>query len=220
MVTTMTQSLTIPHLGLSDEIDMTRLVVARESLKPLANIRGVRLTYMPFIIKAASLAMKSYPLINSKLNPNGSEVTLLAAHNVAIAVDTPSGLVVPNIKHCERRSLMDIALELQRVIGLAQTNKLPPEDLQGSTFSLSNIGAIAGTYASPVLVVPQVAIGAVGKIQKLPRYDAAGTVVPAHIMVVSWSADHRVIDGGTIANFSNLFKQYLEEPAAMLFDLK
>jgi len=216
----MTQSLTIPHLGLSDEIDVSRLVSARNELKPISSSRGVKLTYMPFIIKAASLAMKSFPLINSKLNPNHTEVTLLAAHNIAIAVDTPSGLVVPNIKHCERRSLLDIALELQRVIALAQQNKLAPEDLQGSTFSLSNIGAIGGTYASPVLVSPQVVIGVVGKIQKLPRYDVNGNVVPVHIMVVSWSADHRVIDGGTIANFSNLFKQYLEEPTAMLLDLK
>eukprot|EP01128_Nolandella_sp_AFSM9_P004036 TRINITY_DN1776_c0_g1_i1.p1 TRINITY_DN1776_c0_g1~~TRINITY_DN1776_c0_g1_i1.p1 ORF type:complete len:514 (+),score=150.46 TRINITY_DN1776_c0_g1_i1:31-1572(+) len=220
MVSSMTQSLSVPHLGLSDEIDMTRLVKMRTMLKPVAASRGVKLSYMPFVLKAISLAIKSYPIVNARMNDSATEVTLVASHNIAIAIDTPGGLVVPNIKNVQDLSVLEIASELSRLISLAHDNKLSPDDLSNSTFSLSNIGAIAGTYASPVLVPNTVTIGAIGKIQKLPRYNELDEVVPVHIMNVSWSADHRVIDGGNIANFSNLVKQYLEEPGSMTFDLR
>ena len=134
-------------------------------------------------------------------------------------MDTPQGLLVPNIKKVHQMSVVEIAEELNRLQDLGLRGKLGADDLKNGTFSLSNIGSIGGTYAKPVIMPPQVAIGAVGKVQKLPRFDANDNLVKAHIMNVSWSADHRIIDGATMARFSNLMKNYIENPASMILDL-
>lgn len=220
MAVSMNESLSIPHFGYCDEIDMSNLMTVRDKLKDAAKSQGVSLNYLPFFIKAASLAMLSYPDINSTLSPDMKFITRLAGHNIAIAIATPSGLVVPNIKQVQNLSIHQISLEIQRLVSLANANKLNASDLTGSTFTLSNIGSLGGTYASPVLVSPQVVIGALGKIQKLPRFDQNGNVIPAQIMQISWSGDHRVIDGATIALFSNLFKDFIENPSMMMLYLK
>jgi len=220
MAKSMTQALTIPHFGYSDEIDMTQLVALRNIMKETAKSKGIKLSYMPFILKAASLALRVYPMLNASLAPDLSEMIYKAAHNIGVAMDTPTGLVVPNVKNVEERSILEIAAELQRLQTLSKDAKLQQADLTGGTFTISNIGAIGGTYAHPVIMLPEVAIGAVGKIQKVPRFDAHDRVVAAHVMQVSWSADHRCIDGATVANFSNLWKSYLEEPSRMLVELK
>ena len=134
-------------------------------------------------------------------------------------MDTPQGLLVPNIKKVHQMSVVEIAEELNRLQDLGLRGKLGADDLKNGTFSLSNIGSIGGTYAKPVIMPPQVAIGAVGKVQKLPRFDANDNLVKAHIMNVSWSADHRIIDGATMARYSNLMKNYIENPASMILDL-
>lgn len=220
MVKKMNESLSIPHFGYCDEVVLDELVKVRKELKPLAEKRGVKLSYMPFFIKACSLGLKQYPILNSSLSADQTEVIFRGAHNIGIAVDTPTGLVVPNIKNVQELTLFEVANELNRLIELAKHNKLPPSDLQGGTFSLSNIGAIGGTYAKPVLVAPEVCIGAIGKMQTLPRFDAKGAVYPANIVQFSWSADHRVVDGASMANFFNLVKFYLEHPASMVMDTK
>lgn len=225
MVKTMTQSNSIPHFGYCDEVEMDALVLLREELKALAEQRGVKLSYMPFILKATSLALKQYPLLNSSVNPEVTKLIYKASHNLGIAMDTPHGLYVPNIKNVQSLSVFEIAQELNRLHKLGLDGKLGKEDLTGGTFSLSNIGSIGGTYAKPVVLAPEVAIGALGKIQRLPRFASARgsdaeRVVAKRIMVVSWSADHRVIDGATMANFSNLWKNYLENPKTMLLDTR
>ncbi|KAL4087431.1 hypothetical protein PRIC1_013323 [Phytophthora ramorum] len=219
MVKSMNAALQIPHFGYADEIQMDALYDLRKELKPLAESRGVKLSFMPFIIKAASLALKHYPMLNATVNESETELTLVAAHNISVAMDTPAGLIVPNVKNVESKSVMEIAEDLNRLQQLAVAGKLTPSDLTGGTFSISNIGSIGGTYMSPVLMVPQVAIGAIGQIQKLPRYDAEGNVEPVRLMNVSWSGDHRVIDGATMARFSNQWKGYLETPVSMLTEM-
>ncbi|KAG6597792.1 Lipoamide acyltransferase component of branched-chain alpha-keto acid dehydrogenase complex [Phytophthora cinnamomi] len=219
MVKSMNAALQIPHFGYADEIRMDALYNLRNELKPLAELRGVKLSFMPFIIKAASLALKHYPMLNATVNESETELTLVAAHNISVAMDTPTGLIVPNVKNVQTKSIMEIAEDLNRLQQLAVAGKLAPADLTGGTFSISNIGSIGGTYMSPVLMVPQVAIGAIGKIQKLPRYDAEGNVEPMRLMNVSWSGDHRVIDGATMARFSNQWKTYLETPVSMLTEM-
>ncbi|KAH7970820.1 hypothetical protein HPB49_015818 [Dermacentor silvarum] len=202
MAKTMAQSLAIPHFGYCDEINVTRLVELRPILKPLADQMGVRLSYMPFFMKGC--------------------------HNVGIAMDTPNGLVVPVVKNVESKNIMEIAADLNRLQNLGVAGQLQQDDLTGATITLSNIGAasldfpclVGGTYAKPVIARPMVCIGAIGTIQKLPRFDADDNVIKAHIMQVSWSADHRVIDGATMSRFSNLWKMYLETPAMMLVHLK
>ncbi|NXS07663.1 ODB2 dehydrogenase, partial [Neodrepanis coruscans] len=208
MVKTMSVALKIPHFGYCDEIDLTHLVQLREDLKPLAEIRGVKLSFMPFFMKAASLGLLQYPILNASLDENCQNVTYKASHNIGVAMDTGQGLIVPNVKN------------VQVCSSLGSAGQLGTSDLTGGTFTLSNVGTIGGTYTKPVILPPEVAIGALGKIQVLPRFNGKGEVFKAQIMNVSWSADHRIIDGATMARFSNLWKSYLENPASMLLDLK
>eukprot|EP00027_Filamoeba_sp_ATCC50430_P006869 CAMPEP_0168564316 /NCGR_PEP_ID=MMETSP0413-20121227/13177_1 /TAXON_ID=136452 /ORGANISM="Filamoeba nolandi, Strain NC-AS-23-1" /LENGTH=506 /DNA_ID=CAMNT_0008595973 /DNA_START=43 /DNA_END=1560 /DNA_ORIENTATION=- len=212
MAKTMAASVSVPRFGYCDEIVMDALLKFRKDLKSIGDKQGVKITYMPIIIKAISLALKKYPYLNSHYNDAAGTLTLKASHNIGVAMDTPNGLVVPNIKNVQDKSLIEVAREMNRLHELALKAALPRDDLTGGTFSISNIGSIGGTYASPVIVVPEVAIGAIGRMQKVPRFDEKNNVIPVHVMNVSWSADHRVIDGATMANFSNLWKNYLENP--------
>ncbi|XP_013141448.1 PREDICTED: lipoamide acyltransferase component of branched-chain alpha-keto acid dehydrogenase complex, mitochondrial isoform X1 [Papilio polytes] len=219
MVKSMTEAMKIPHFGLSDEYDVTKLVESRESLKVIAQERGVKLTYMPIIIKASSLALTAYPVLNSSLDAACENLTYKANHNIGIAMDTPNGLVVPVIKNVQHKTILDIARELNILQEKGTKGQLGLNDLSGGTFTLSNIGIVGGTYAKPVIVPPQVSIGALGKIQVLPRFNSEGEVTKSHILTVSWSADHRVVDGVTMARFSNALKQYLEDPYKLLLDI-
>ncbi|XP_040895540.1 lipoamide acyltransferase component of branched-chain alpha-keto acid dehydrogenase complex, mitochondrial isoform X2 [Toxotes jaculatrix] len=220
MVKTMTAALKIPHFGYCDELDLSRLVVLRAELRSVAEGRGVKLSYMPFFIKAASLSLLHFPILNASVDEACQNITYKASHNIGLAMDTSQGLLVPNVKNVQLLSVFEIAQELNRLQVLGSTGQLGTADLSGGTFTLSNIGSIGGTYAKPVILPPEVAIGALGKIQVLPRFDGGGQVVPAHIMKVSWSADHRIIDGATMCRFSNLWREYLENPASMVLDLK
>ncbi|XP_037527186.1 LOW QUALITY PROTEIN: lipoamide acyltransferase component of branched-chain alpha-keto acid dehydrogenase complex, mitochondrial-like [Rhipicephalus sanguineus] len=220
MAKTMAQSLAIPHFGYCDEINVTRLVELRPVLKPLADRIGVRLSFMPFFVKALSVSLFEYPILNAYVDEKVENITIKGCHNVGIAMDTPNGLVVPVVKNTESKNIMEIAADLNRLQNLGVAGQLQQDDLSGATITLSNIGAVGGTYAKPVIARPMVCIGAIGTIQKLPRFDANDNVITAHIMQVSWSADHRVIDGATMSRFSNLWKMYLETPAMMLVHLK
>eukprot|EP00118_Oscarella_pearsei_P011007 m.70535 g.70535 ORF g.70535 m.70535 type:complete len:474 (+) comp35698_c0_seq4:34-1455(+) len=221
MVKTMTQANRIPHFGYSDEVAMDALVQLRMNLNDqMANERGIRLSYMPFFIKAASAALTQYPVLNSHLNDDCTEILFKASHNIGVAVDSPDGLIVPNVKAVQSRSIYEIALELRRLRELATAGRLGADDLSGGSFTLSNIGMIGGTYVNPVILPPEVCIGGIGRMQLLPRFDQGGDVVATHVMAISWSADHRVIDGATVARFSNLWKSYLEEPGRLLVDLR
>jgi len=220
MTKAMVESLKIPHFGYSDEIDMSQLVKLRADLKEASLARGIKLSYMPFIVKACSMALSHYPILNSSLNTEAETITYKASHNIGLAMDTPMGLLVPNIKGVQGLSVFEIAVELNRLHQTGLVGKLTSKDLSGGTFSLSNIGSIGGTYAKPVILTPEVAIGALGKIYTVPRYSADGSLLPCQVMNVSWSADHRCIDGATMARFSNIWKGYLENPSSMLLDMK
>lgn len=142
-------------------------------------------------------------------------------------MDTPRGLLVPVIREVQNKSIFDIAKELNELQQLGAKSMLTEQHLSGGTFTLSNIGSIGGTYASPILVVPQVCIGALGRTQTVPRFASEPVsgqplppVVATKIMNISWSGDHRIIDGATIARFSNAFKGYLEQPATMVAFMK
>ncbi|XP_045403401.1 lipoamide acyltransferase component of branched-chain alpha-keto acid dehydrogenase complex, mitochondrial isoform X1 [Lemur catta] len=220
MVKTMSAAMKIPHFGYSDEVDLTELVKLREELKPIALARGIKLTFMPFFLKAASLGLLQFPILNASVDENCQNITYKASHNIGIAMDTEQGLIVPNVKNVQACSIFEIATELDRLQKLGSAGQLSTTDLTGGTFTLSNIGSIGGTYAKPVILPPEVAIGAFGSIKALPRFNQKGEVCKSQIMNVSWSADHRVIDGATMSRFSNLWKSYLENPALMLLHLK
>ncbi|ATC98637.1 MULTISPECIES: dihydrolipoyllysine-residue acetyltransferase [Pseudoalteromonas] len=207
---------TIPHFTLSDEIDLTELISLRKSLKEQYAKQGVKLTMMPFFIKALSLALKEFPVINSQVNADCTELTYFNDHNIGMAVDSKLGLLVPNIKSCQAKNMVDIANEVSRLTEQAREGRVTPADLKGGTISISNIGAIGGTTATPIINKPEVAIVALGKLQHLPRFNEKGEVESRAIMQISWSGDHRIIDGATMARFNNLWKHYLETPSAML----
>lgn len=207
---------TIPHFTYCEEIDLTELIALRLSLKDQYAKQGIKLTMMPFFIKALSMAIKQFPIMNSQVNSDCTALTYFDDHNVGIAVDSKVGLLVPNIKGCQHKSIIQIAEDLTRLTDQAREGRVSPADLKGGTISISNIGALGGTVATPIINKPEVAIVALGKVQALPRFNAKGDVEARHLMQISWSGDHRVIDGGTIARFTNLWKQYLEQPASML----
>uniref|UniRef100_A0A182W4N9 Dihydrolipoamide acetyltransferase component of pyruvate dehydrogenase complex n=1 Tax=Anopheles minimus TaxID=112268 RepID=A0A182W4N9_9DIPT len=220
MVRSMTDALKIPHFAYCDEVDVTKLVEVRSQLKEEAARQGIKLTYMPFFLKAASNALLQHPILNSSFDEPAESVIYKAYHNISVAMQTPQGLVVPNVKNVEQKSILQIANDLNALQERGAKGALTPNDFANGTFALSNIGIIGGTYTHPVVMTPQVAIGGLGKTRILPRFDDAGQVVPAHIMVVSWTADHRVIDGVTMASFSNLWKQYLENPNLLMLGAK
>lgn len=212
-------SSTIPHFTYGDEVDVTALLALRAQLKIKAEQQGIRLTLMPFIMKAMALAIQKFPILNSQVNADCTEIHYQPHCNIGMAVDSKLGLMVPNIKKVETLSILQIAQEVTRLAEAARAGRVSPADLQGGTISISNIGALGGTYASPVVNPPEVAIVALGKTQTLPRFNASGDVVARSLMNISWSGDHRIIDGGTIARFSLLWQSYLEDPSLMLLDL-
>ncbi|MDR9439794.1 MAG: 2-oxo acid dehydrogenase subunit E2 [Halomonas sp.] len=210
---------TIPHFQYGEELDVTDLLALRERLKPEAQACEARLTLMPFFMKAMALAIRDFPILNSRLNEAGDEIHYLPSCNIGMAVDGKAGLMVPNVKGVERLTLLEIAGEIQRLTHEAREGRVAQADLKGGTISISNIGALGGTYAAPIINAPEVAIVAIGKTQWLPRFDDRDQVVKRAIMTVTWAGDHRLIDGGTIARFCNAWKGYLEAPETMLLHL-
>lgn len=217
MFKTMTASIKIPHFSYSDEVNVTDLIKLRESLKGEAECLGVKLTFMAFFIKAASFALAKYPILNSSLDEENESVIYKSAHNISIAMATSNGLVVPNLKNCEQKTVFKIARELNELLERARNGKLNPNDFANGTFSLSNIGVIGGTYTKPTIAPPQVSIGAIGTTHVVPRFIGdSDKIQRVHLIYVSWSADHRVIDGVTMAAFSNEWKRFIENPCRFM----
>ncbi|ORZ20518.1 2-oxoacid dehydrogenases acyltransferase-domain-containing protein [Absidia repens] len=230
MYKTMTASLAIPQLGYKDEIELDATTKYRSALnahlaKNPSQHPFTKISYLPIFVKSLSLALSYYPIMNARVTGDLSDVNSLrvvyrGAHNIGVAMDTPQGLIVPNIKHVESKSIFQVASELHRLVELGKNNAIPLADLQGGTITLSNIGTISGTYANPVIVSSELAIVALGKMQVLPRFDDNGKVVAKQILPISWSADHRVIDGATVARFGNSWKSIIENPALLASELR
>ncbi|MGI3002400.1 dihydrolipoyllysine-residue acetyltransferase [Shewanella algae] len=210
----------IPHFTYCEELDLTELIALREAMKAKYSNDELKLTMMPFFMKAMSLALTEFPVINSRVNADCTELTYLGRHNIGMAVDSKVGLLVPNVKDVQDKSILDVAAEVTRLTQAARSGRVAPADLKDGSISISNIGALGGTVATPIINKPEVAIVALGKVQTLPRFNAKGKVEARKLMQVSWSGDHRVIDGGTIARFCNLWKQYLEQPQEMLLAMR
>ena len=206
---------TIPHFTFVDEIDVTELIQLRATLKS-TYADQVKITLMPLLIKSLSLSLSQFPIMNSRVDNEFTELTYLGSHNIGMAVDGKNGLLVPNVKDVQKRSILEIAAEVSRLTDAARSGIINIAELRGGTITISNIGAIGGISASPIINSPEVAIVALGKIQDLPRFNSDNQIISRKIMSVSWSGDHRVIDGATIARFNNCWKAYLENPNTML----
>jgi 2-oxoisovalerate dehydrogenase E2 component (dihydrolipoyl transacylase) len=225
MFKSMTGSLNIPHFLYSDTLDITKLADMRQRLNATRNPETTpKFSYLPFIVKAVSLAMNRYPLLNARLDqtsdPKRPQLMMRSVHNIGIAMDTPGGLVVPVIKAVNAQSITSIAQEIQRLAQLGQAGKLGTSDLTGGTITVTNIGSIGGEVVAPVVVEGQLAIMGVGKIKTIPVFAEDGvTVKPAQAVNLSWSADHRVVDGATMARMAQVVQKYLEEPGSMIVDM-
>jgi 2-oxoisovalerate dehydrogenase E2 component (dihydrolipoyl transacylase) len=220
MFKTMTASLSIPHFLYSDSIDLTSLTSLRSRVNKGAT--PSKLTALPFIIKAVSLALQHYPLLNAHLDTSGPkpEVTQISSHNIGFAVDSPAGLLVPVIKKANLHSVESLTVEILRLSELAKLGKLGNADLAGATFTVSNIGSIGGGVVSPVIVPPQVAILAIGKSRIVPAFSKQGDLIKKEECIFSWAADHRVIDGALAARCAAKVKEYLEDTEKMLVKLR
>jgi 2-oxoisovalerate dehydrogenase E2 component (dihydrolipoyl transacylase) len=211
---------TIPHFTYAEEIDVTKLDALRQELKASFADQGAKLSMMPFLMKALALSLPHFPELNSRVNESCTEITYLNEVNIGMAADTPLGLLVPNVKNVESLSLFEVCQEVNRLADMARQGKLKNNEMKGGTITISNIGVIGGTVATPIISKPEVAIVALGKIQTLPRFNEKGEVEARKIMQISWSGDHRVIDGATMARFCNHWKAYLENPVTMLSHLR
>ncbi len=223
MFKTMTRSLSIPHFLYADEVDVTALSMLRQRLNKQPSSTQ-RLSYLPFVIKAVSLALEDFPLLNARVDAENRDsapkLVMREKHNIGVAMDTPQGLLVPNIKHVSTRSILDIASDIYRLQALAKDGKLSVNDLTGGTITVSNVGSIGGTYVAPVLVQSEVAILGIGKARAIPAFDDHDRVVKRDVMNFSWSADHRVVDGATMARMAERVRAFVEEPALMMTKLR
>ena len=208
---------TAAHFTYVEEIDVTQLVKVREQGKERAAAAGVKLTYMPFILKALVPALRDFPLLNASLDEERQELVMHRAINVGVAVDTPNGLVVPVVRDVPGRSLFELGREVAELADRARAGKTKPEDLGGGTFTVTNAGNIGGLLATPIINVPEVAILGVHAIRKRP-WVVDGQVVVRDIMLLSLSLDHRVVDGAVGAHAMNRVKALLENPALLLLE--
>jgi pyruvate dehydrogenase E2 component (dihydrolipoamide acetyltransferase) len=212
---------TAPHFSYVEEVDMSRLMAVRDELLPIAEDQGVRLSYLPFIMKAVIEGLKKYPVLNSTLDENTQELVYKYDYHLGIAVATDQGLIVPVIKHADQKNLFTLAREISDIAGRARTGKLGLDDIKGGTFTVTSIGSIGGMFGIPIINYPEVAILGVNKIEKRPVVRNVGgqdQIVIRDMMYLSISCDHRIVDGAEAAHFVKDVISYLEAPSRLLME--
>lgn len=223
MFKVMTRSLQIPHFLYTCSADMSAITTLRTRVNATAASPEKKLTHLAFIIKAVSMALQYHPLINAALDtkdPKKPELIYKGTHNFGVAIDTPSGLLVPVVKSIQDLSIAQIALKLRELSLKARESKLLPTDFSGATFTVSNIGSVGGGVVAPVISEPQVAILGVGRSKIVPAFNTKGELVKKEELVLSWSADHRVVDGAECARCAERVKELLEQPERMMVDMR
>ncbi|MCI3923876.1 2-oxo acid dehydrogenase subunit E2 [Paenibacillus sp. TRM 82003] len=209
---------TAPHVTIMDEVDVTALVKLRERAKPMAEKRGVKLTYLPFIVKALVAALREFPILNSTLDEAANEIVYKKYYNIGIATDTDNGLMVPVVFDADRKNIYNIAGEIRDLATRGRDGKLAPSELKGSTISITNIGSAGGMFFTPVINFPEVAILGTGRISEKPIVKN-GEIVVGQMMALSLSFDHRLIDGATAQYAMNHIKRLLEDPELLIMEV-
>jgi pyruvate dehydrogenase E2 component (dihydrolipoamide acetyltransferase) len=207
----------IPHFTYVEEVDVTELKRFREASREEGERLGVKMTYLPYIIKALVRGFREYPQLNAVLDEEKGEIVLRKEYHIGIAAATPQGLIVPVVRNCESRSMAEIAAEVERIAADAKGGKSKLEDVQGSTFTITNLGPLGGILATPIINYPEVAILGVHKIRTVPKWED-GSWVPRDVMNLSLSLDHRVVDGADGAEFLQYVIRYLENPWLLLVE--
>ncbi|MDT3434213.1 dihydrolipoamide acetyltransferase family protein [Haloarcula sp. 1CSR25-25] len=223
----------VPHATHHDRVVVSGLVEARERLEPLAEERGVDLTYTPFVVKCVAAALDQHPVLNTALDTENEEVVYRDAHNIGVATATDHGLVVPVVDDVDGKGLLALAGEINDLVGRARSRDIERSEMQGGTFTVTNFGAIGGEYASPIINVPETAILGIGALKERPVVESeaqgasgtasgttasTGEVVARPTLPLSLAIDHRVIDGADAARFVNTLKEYLADPTRLLLE--
>lgn len=207
---------TAAHFTYVEEVDMGEIVKLRKGAQAEAEKKGVKLTFLPFIMKALVPCLAEFPYLNASLDDGKGEIILKGDYNIGVATDTPQGLMVPVIKNVDRKSIWEIAYEIQTLSEKCRTGKVAIDDLKGGTFTVTNAGSIGGVLATPVINHPEVAILGVNAIRKRPVVKNDQIVI-GEVMFLSMSVDHRVVDGADAARFMNRLIYFLSEPSRLVF---
>ncbi len=209
---------TIPHATAFGEVDATGLVALRDALKPVAEKRGIRLTYMPLLIKLLLPVLKEFPIFNASLDEERREIIYKRSYHIGIAAATPDGLLVPVLRNADRLTLLEIAANVDRLIEGAKQRTLTLPEVSGSTFTLNNVGSFGGSTGTPIINHPEVAILAFGRIEDKAIVEH-GTIIARPIMPLALSFDHRLIDGALSGAFMGRFKELVEHPQQLMLDM-
>ncbi|CAM3692106.1 dihydrolipoamide acetyltransferase family protein [Mesobacillus zeae] len=208
---------TAPHVTLMDEIDVTKLVAHRKKFKDVATQKGIKLTFLPYVVKALTSALREYPVLNTSLDDAAGEIVQKHYYNIGIAADTDKGLLVPVVKDADRKSVFSISAEINELAGKARDGKLAPDEMKGASCTITNIGSAGGQWFTPVINHPEVAILGIGRIAEKPIVRD-GEIVAAPVLALSLSFDHRMIDGATAQNALNHIKRLLNDPELLLME--
>ncbi|HWL25554.1 MAG TPA: dihydrolipoamide acetyltransferase family protein [Ureibacillus sp.] len=208
---------TAPHVTLMDEVDVTELVAHRKKFKDIAAEKGIKLTYLPYVVKALVSTLREFPDFNRSLDDATSEIIQKHYYNIGIAADTDKGLLVPVIKNADRKSIFSISAEINELASKARNGKLSPNEMKGASCSITNIGSAGGQWFTPVINHPEVAILGIGRISEKPIIKN-GEIVAAPVLALSLSFDHRMIDGATAQYALNHLKRLLAEPELLLME--
>ncbi|MGZ0085081.1 dihydrolipoamide acetyltransferase family protein [Caldibacillus thermoamylovorans] len=208
---------TAPHVTLMDEVDVTKLVAHRKKFKAIAADKGIKLTFLPYVVKALVSALREYPALNTSIDDASEEIIHKHYYNIGIAADTDRGLLVPVIKHADRKPIFALAKEINELAEKARDGKLAPNEMKGASCTITNIGSAGGQWFTPVINHPEVAILGIGRIAEKPIVRD-GEIVAAPVLALSLSFDHRMIDGATAQKALNHIKQLLSDPELLLME--
>ncbi|AZZ37711.1 pyruvate dehydrogenase [Bdellovibrio sp. qaytius] len=209
----------IPHFTLMDDVDVTQLVALRESLKDFAEKNGTKITYLPFAMKAMIATIKEFPQFNASIDDANSQIVYKKYFNIGFAADTPNGLMVPVIKNADQKSVLEISKEIIDLSKRARDGKLKPDEMKGATITITNIGSVGGTYATPIINHPEVAILGMYKMTDKPILKPDGSIGFIKSMNYTITADHRLIDGAVAANFLKSFFQKIQNPGILMMGM-
>jgi len=208
----------IPHFTLMEEVRVDELVKLRASAKAAAEAKGVKVTYLPFVMKALIATIRDFPMFNASIDDVASEIVYKKYFNIGFAADTPNGLMVPVVKNADQKTLLQISHEIQELAVKARDGKLSLEEMKGATITITNIGSVGGVYATPIINHPEVAILGMYKIQDKPLW-VKDKFERVQVMNFTITCDHRLIDGAVAANFMKAFAGRIENPSQLMLDM-
>jgi pyruvate dehydrogenase E2 component (dihydrolipoamide acetyltransferase) len=208
----------IPHFTLMEEVKVSELVKFRSQAKSVGEKYGVKVTYLPFVIKAFINTMREFPMFNASIDDQANEVVYKKYYNIGFAADTPNGLMVPVIKNADQKTMLQLSQEIMGLAAKARDGKLALDEMKGATATITNIGSVGGTYATPIINHPEVAILGMYKIEHKPVWDGE-KFIPEQVMNFTITCDHRLIDGAVAANFMKAFASRIENPSHLLLDM-